>query len=250
MLRRFHDERSKTRSYQDRVSSTNKRNKYIIFFLAVFLTYQLVSTFFIRSYRIGNAGMEPNFSANSRVLASPLFYGPVLWGGHRLPSGSNIARGDVVLTQTPGAGKRSFIKEIFNPFLRFFSLNFLSFKNRNEKIGLPEIVLKRVIALPGDTVKMENNVIYVRPSGESYFLNEFEISHQSYETLRPESIEHWDNLLPLAPYFNEITLKNNEYMIVGDNRSLINDSRTFGPVRAEDIRAKVLFTYWPLSIKK
>jgi signal peptidase I len=234
-------------SYHDRFLNTTKRNRYVVFFILLFIGYQFVTISMIQSYRVSSAGMYPSYTRGGRLLASPLPYVTFSWQGK---AHNPIKRGDVVLSSTPGNNDKSTIKKILNPLLRFISLNFWHLGTNKEAINLPDIVLKRVIALPGDTVKMENYVIYVRPVGSKYFLNEFEVAQKSYETFRSNINNEWGDENPFSSYFDEITLGSEEYFLLGDNRTIINDSRSFGPVQRQNIRAKVVGSYWPLPFFK
>ena len=49
-----------------------------------------------------------------------------------------------------------------------------------------------------------------------------------------------------TPPFKEISVPNEQYFLLGDNRSGAVDSRTFGPVLGNAIFAKVFAVYWPL----
>jgi signal peptidase I len=46
--------------------------------------------------------------------------------------------------------------------------------------------------------------------------------------------------------FPEFEVPNEQYFLLGDNRSAAIDSRTFGPVRGDAIFAKVFAVFWPL----
>jgi signal peptidase I len=49
-----------------------------------------------------------------------------------------------------------------------------------------------------------------------------------------------------TPPFKEVEVPNEQYFLLGDNRSGAIDSRTFGPVLGSAIFAKVFAVYWPL----
>ena len=46
--------------------------------------------------------------------------------------------------------------------------------------------------------------------------------------------------------FPELNVPNEQYFLLGDNRSVAIDSRTFGPVEGDAIYAKVFAVSWPL----
>ncbi len=92
--------------------------------------------------------------------------------------------------------------------------------------------IKRIIVVPGDTIKVENNSIYV--NGQK--LNE-------------------DYLPKATPtrsgsFLNEgveITAGPNQYFVIGDNREHSSDSREWGGVTKEEIVGRVFFRYFPLN---
>jgi signal peptidase I len=49
-----------------------------------------------------------------------------------------------------------------------------------------------------------------------------------------------------TPPFDEVSVPNEQYFLLGDNRTDAIDSRTFGPVLRDSIFAKVFAVYWPL----
>lgn len=90
---------------------------------------------------------------------------------------------------------------------------------------LNEKIIKRVIGLPGETVKMINDVLYINDVeiSESYLDNEFkEQSKLKY------------NASTFTEDF-EITLSDNEYFLLGDNRLKSTDSRVLGSFSLEEI---------------
>jgi signal peptidase I len=87
--------------------------------------------------------------------------------------------------------------------------------------------IKRVIALGGDRVRIEDGVVFVNGQEmyEPYVPSEFLDVH-SY----PEMV------IPPGAYF-----------VLGDHRSSSSDSRDFGPVQKKFIYGKAVFVYWPVD---
>lgn len=87
--------------------------------------------------------------------------------------------------------------------------------------------IKRVIALPGDTLRIEQGRVYVngQPVVEGYVPARFEDSRSHPETV----------------------LSAQEYWVMGDHRSISSDSRDFGPVERPLIYGKAAFVYWPMD---
>lgn len=92
-------------------------------------------------------------------------------------------------------------------------------------------IIKRVIALPGDTIYADSTGLYRKNAGE----DEFMLVNESYLE------EPWQG------YIAEQTLKENEYYVMGDNRKVSHDSRAFGPVLRKDIKGVV--TDWSYACK-
>jgi signal peptidase I len=92
--------------------------------------------------------------------------------------------------------------------------------------------IKRVIGLPGETVRVSNNVITVvnAEHPEGWILNE------SY--LDPNTRTHSETSLTLGP---------DEYFVMGDNRSASLDSRSFGALTKKHIVGRVWIRGWPVD---
>lgn len=91
--------------------------------------------------------------------------------------------------------------------------------------GMEEMLVKRIIGLPGETVEVRRGVVYVNgePLPEPF---PHDLGYQS---------------MPL------VTLGPLSYFVMGDNRDNSNDSRSFGPVQREYILGRVWLRYWPLD---
>lgn len=86
-----------------------------------------------------------------------------------------------------------------------------------------EDLIKRVIGLPGERIRISNGQVFVndRLLSEPYILS--------------------------APSGDrrEITLSQNSLYVMGDNRNNSSDSRTWGPLDIEKVLGKAIFVYWP-----
>jgi signal peptidase I len=87
--------------------------------------------------------------------------------------------------------------------------------------------IKRVIAGPGDTLKIDHGQVYVNgaPLEEPYVPKRFTDERSQPEMMVPA----------------------HEYFVMGDHRSISSDSRDFGPVERELIYGKAAFVYWPMD---
>ncbi len=87
----------------------------------------------------------------------------------------------------------------------------------------PSYLIKRVIALPGETFEIKDGHVYIN----GQLLDEPYISQVTYPPTPPE-------VIPEGTIF-----------VMGDNRGVSNDSRSFGPVPLSDVTAHAWLRYWP-----
>ena len=107
--------------------------------------------------------------------------------------------------------------------------------------------MKRVIGLPGDTVRLQRFVAFIRPAGQSAFRRETEIISIPYEARVEELPEGWPEGAPFSGDAGEVTLGRDQYYVLGDNRCRSSDSRLWGPLEYRRIEARVILRYWPLG---
>jgi len=87
--------------------------------------------------------------------------------------------------------------------------------------------IKRVVGVPGDHIRIERGRVYVngRRLAEDYVPRDFVDSHS----------------------YPELVVPDHSYYVLGDHRSMSNDSREFGPVDESFIYGKAVFVYWPVD---
>lgn len=113
------------------------------------------------------------------------------------------------------------------------------------------VIIKRVIGLPNDTIEFKNDKLYINgvEQDESYLnsfkeafaedrLHEIYSYNQAYQT-RVAQMSYFTLDNEGRSEF-KITLKDNEYYLLGDNRPVSKDSREVGTFARNQITGKVI----------
>ncbi len=209
-----------------------------------FVFYVLLTAYGLKPLIAASTSMAPTIQAGDRLLSLPAAFGianPL--DGTRI-SYLSPQRGDIVLVSPPWVKPLSLYLKFANSVIRFFSAQRVGIKA--DPLDRP--VIKRIVALPGDTVQMDEFIVYVRTSGSGHFLTEYEVSGRSYDLRKTGLPEDWEKDMPLSGRMDPITLGPGEYFIVGDNRPGSTDSRFFGPVDINHILGKIVLRYWPWKL--
>ena len=85
-------------------------------------------------------------------------------------------------------------------------------------------LIKRVIGLPGETVEIKDNTLYING----------------------EEISDYKEDVKTADYKLNVTIPEGYYFVLGDNRSVSADSRLIGLVSKEDLKGTICFRLFPL----
>jgi signal peptidase I len=164
----------------------------------------------VNPYRIPSSSMEPTLNcakgpafpgclgnSSDRVLACRICL------DFRSPS-----RGDIVVFNTP--------------------------TDAASKCGEGGTFVKRVIGLPGDTIREDDNgFIWVKSAGAKEFVK----LKEPYLTA--------SRRLADSQHFGQIWKAGNGYFMMGDNRAESCDSRAWGSVPRNKLIGTVFFVYWP-----
>lgn len=166
-----------------------------------------VKAFLAQAFYIPSASMEPQLTAGDRVVVSRTAY-----------ELHEPRRGDVVVFDDPEAvdeGDDSFV------LLRLG-------RDALEAVGAirPEDaeLIKRVVALPGETVEGRAEGIYID-------------GRRLVEPYLDASVE--------TQQFAAVIVPDDHVFVMGDNRSNSKDSRRFGAVPADSIVGRAIVRVWP-----
>lgn len=178
-----------------------------VLLLVAFLIAFGVKSLVAQAFFIPSESMEPTLEVGDRVLVSRLSY--------RL---HDPRRGDVVVFTSPienGTDDRSLPVRILHGIL--------------ESVGLrqpsTEDFIKRVIALPGETVEGRDGKILVN----------------GRELREPYLTEG------TVPAFEEKVVPEGHLWVMGDNRNQSQDSRVFGPIDEDKVIGRAILRIWPIS---
>jgi signal peptidase I len=215
--------------------------KAILGFLSLYILYNLLTAFGFSVWTLENNAMQSGLRPGDRLLFVS-FAVPNLLADIKPGESLPFKRGNIVLVDTARPDNRKKSLAIMDGLVRFFTAQRISLFDGEESL-----YLKRLIGLPGDEVSMTNFVFRVKPAGDAYSLTEFEYSEKPYQPVIPHVPALWDESIPFSGTMDSVVLSANECFVVSDDRGNTNDSRTWGPVSPDMIRARAIFRFWPLS---
>jgi signal peptidase I len=156
----------------------------------------LVKTFVLQAFYIPSESMATTLETGDRVLVNKLAY-----------TFGDVSRGDVVVFERPPTETTS---------------------------NIPDLI-KRVVGLPGESLVIKNNTVYVDGAAldEPY--------------LAPGTITTTDAAPNKCTDAAPCIVPEGRVWVMGDNRPDSKDSRFFGPIEESTIVGKAFVTIWPLS---
>lgn len=169
-----------------RPSSMRNTVEWVLIIGAALLAALVIKTYLLQAFYIPSPSMEPTLNIQDRVLVNKLSY--------RL---HDVHRGDVVVFERPP-----------------------------NDLGEIRDLIKRVIALPGETVQGKDGTVFVdgRRLNEPYL---------------PDGT--------VTGQFGPKTIPPGYVWVMGDNRSNSSDSRVFGAISQDRIVGRAFVRVWPVS---
>lgn len=124
--------------------------------------------------------------------------------------------------------------------------------------GKEKLIVKRVIGMPGDTIRYENDILYVNdkevdePYLQEYldaFAKDKLQSIYSYNVqfqARAQTATAFTVDSAFQPSFT-VTVPEGHYYLLGDDRLVSQDSRAVGSFEEAAIKGEIVFRIWPLN---
>jgi signal peptidase I len=192
-----------------------------------------IRTFVFQSFYVPSDSMFPTLLIGDHVFVSKLAYGPrVPFTRLQLPGYRVPRRGDVVVFQLARDGRR-----IYPP---------------DQRRDLPtEAFIKRLVALPGETIELRQGVVYVDgvpapqvATGETFrdpSGRVFDVLEETLGSCRHRLLD--DPRIPPAE-MPPHKIEEGRFFFLGDNRDNSYDSRGWGSVKLNSIEGPAGLLYW------
>lgn len=109
--------------------------------------------------------------------------------------------------------------------------------------------IKRLVGMPGDTLRVRNNHLEVKPEGATDFVK-IEVLDSRFEKLYSGKAGYHGHLdWEIFEGGKTVTVPKNCYFMMGDNSRSSSDSRYWGFVPRRNIVGRAFFVFWPFSAR-
>ena len=173
----------------------------------------VIRTFLLQAYKIPSGSMEPALLIGDHILVNKIDY------GFRMPD-------SFFGFELPGLSHGRYVMRLGEPS-RGDVIVFVYPEDRTKDF------IKRIIGIPGDTVEVRDGVVFIngKQSPDPH-------KHLTVQSELPQAF------LFRGRNFGPITVPDEKFFVMGDNRDQSHDSRFWGYVDINDIEGKAMFIYW------
>ena len=124
--------------------------------------------------------------------------------------------------------------------------------------GKEKLIVKRVVGMPGDTIRYENDVLYINDQEvDEPYLDEYLAAFQKDKLQEEYSYnKQFQAVAQAAQAFTQdanrsinfsATVPEGQYYLLGDDRLVSLDSRSVGTFARDKIKGEVVFRFWPVN---
>ena len=131
------------------------------------------------------------------------------------------------------------------------------FKPILESDGSEDILVKRVVGVPGDRIHLRGGVLYVNgvaqhePYAAMPTAATYNLYRDDFPLIPPRNVSgvtaRWSLELPQHIDGDDLVIPPDSYFMMGDNRTNSLDSRYWGFVKRENLIGRPLFIYWSID---
>ena len=178
------------------------RDEWVKPILVALILALLIRTFIAQPFKIPTSSMVPTFIPGDRIFVNKFIYGArVPYTGIQFPKMRTPERGDIIVFRSP--------------------------------VEPNKFLVKRLAGLPGDTLEIKQNRLWVNgsPVKEPLIFKKIMYYNKGQYGKRGEAIK-----VPPGHYF-----------ALGDNSLNSIDSRYWGFVPAKNLAGKVFLIHWPVK---
>lgn len=201
-------------------------SEYIESLLVTVILALFGTSFVVQAFKIPSASMEPTLLIGDHLLVNKFVFGGTgAWYEKLLPY-RTLRRGDIIVFKYPFADHPHFVK--------------------------------RVIGLPGDRIKIQDQQVYVngRVLNEPYVVHDPAANYDPINYSFPPSTDFlytsqaeplWAKEIRLYIRSGELVVPPGKYFAMGDNRDNSRDSRYWGFVDRDAIMGRPFLIYWSVN---
>lgn len=189
--------------------------------LATVVIAIFVVTFIVQAFQIPSESMENTLLIGDYLLVDKLHFGKHGFWGHVLPY-RPVRRGDIIVFHYP--------------------------------VHPTEHFVKRVVAIPGDHIRLINRKVYVNGVALNEPYVHYSRPHDPFRdefprfdvAFVPSLNGSWLQQMQKLTEDNQLIVPEGSYFVMGDNRDDSLDSRYWGFVPQENIVGRPLVIYWSM----